>query len=140
MSKKSLLNLIPKPILKKAINELESVLEENETTSPKQKRDETSATEESLGQISVVEKKELYTMAEIVSWAQANYPNEDGIALSIIKEKSNDKDYPYLIYLIWCNGNTPLLTKKYKSMAIYCNRIDDELYETFGNNDIITLE
>ena len=99
MSKKSLLNLIPKPILKKAINELESALEENETNSPKRNRDETSATEESLGQISVVEKKKLCTMAEIVSWAQANYPNEDGIALSIIKEKSNDKDYPYLIYL-----------------------------------------
>ena len=139
MSKKSLLSQLPKAMLKKAINVLENALEENERESTQEHKGDPK-TKESSDQISVVESRNICTMAEIVTWAQANYPNEDGISLSIIKEKSDRKDYSYLIYLVWCREDKPLFSDKYKSMAIYCNRLDDELYETFGNNDIITLE
>jgi hypothetical protein len=139
MSKKSLLSQLPRPMLKKAINVLENALEENEREST-QERKGGPKTKESSDQISVVESRNICTMAEIVTWAQTNYPNEDGTCLSIIKEKSDRKDYTHLIYLVWCREDKPLFSDKYKSMAIYCNRLDDELYETFGNNDIITLE
>lgn len=140
MSKKSLLSQLPRPMLKKAINVLEHALEENERESSKNERMEKSPTNESCEQISFVESRDVCTMKELVTWAQANYPNEEGISLSIIKEKSDRKDYSYLIYLVWCIEDKPLFSEKYKSMAIYCNRFDDELYETFGNNNIITLE
>lgn len=140
MSKKSLLSQLPRPMLKKAINVLENALEENERETSNNERTEKLSTNESSEQISVVESRIVYTMKELVTWAQANYPDEDGISLSIIKEKSDRKDYSYLIYLVWCRDEKPLFSEKYKSMAIYCNRFDDELYETFGNNDIIILE
>lgn len=139
MSKKSLLSLIPKPILKKAINELENALDEcnqQETTSNSKEAKGSNNGE----QISAVDTRSVCSMTEIIQWAQDNYPNEEGITLSIIKENSDKKEYQHLIYLIWCRNNKPLLSDEYKSMAIYCNRLDDKLYETFGNNDIITLE
>lgn len=139
MSKKSLLSLIPKPILKKAINELENALEESNQEVTANNHQVANSNNEGE-QISVVETRSVCAMSEVISWAQSNYPNEEGITLSIIKEKSDKKDYQHLIYLIWCRDNKPLLSDNYKSMAIYCNRLDDELYETFGNNDIITLE
>lgn len=140
MSKKSLLSQLPRPMLKKAINVLENALEENGRESSRTERKGGVSAKESSEQISVVESRNVCTMAEMVTWAQANYPNEEGISLSIIKERSDRKDYSYLIYLVWCREDKPLFSDKYKSMAIYCNRLDDELYETFGNNDIITLE
>lgn len=140
MSKNSLLSQLPRPVLKKAINVLENALEENERESAKQDRKGEPQTKESSEQISVVESRNVCTMSEIVTWAQNNYPNEEGISLSIIKDNSDRKDYSYLIFLVWCREDKPLFSDKYKSMAIYCNRLDDELFETFGNNDIITLE
>lgn len=139
MRTKDFLSKLPKPMLKKAKNAIDNALEVKERESTKNRKGDPQ-TKESSEQISVVESRNICTMAEIVTWAQTNYPNEDGICLSIIKEKSDRKDYSYLIYLVWCREDKPLFSDKYKSMAIYCNRLDDELYETFGNNDIITLE
>lgn len=134
----NLLKNVPKPILKKANRIIEDALyESKESQSPKTVKTTVLKTQE-MGR--VVYRDEI-SMNEIINWAKSHYPsNVDSAKFVVLKEKSDNLDYDYLLYMIFVNGNTPLLGTENSSMAIYSKKLDETLSDTFGNNDIIEFE
>lgn len=133
----NILSGVPKPLLKKAEQIVQEAIKESEMREAKEREKSSSLDPKSF---SIVKYREMITLNEIISWAKAHYPNEDQVKFVVMKEKSDNLDYDFVLYLLFMKEDKPLLGENYKSMAIYSQRMDDSLYETFSNSDIIEFE
>lgn len=133
----NILSSIPKPLLKKASQIIQKAIEESEM------RDSLKASSnESLSPtaLSNIVHRDTISLNEIIAWAKSNYPKEESVKFVVSKEKSDKPDFNFVLYLLYVKDNKPLIGNEYKSMAIYSQKMDDSLYETFNNNDIIEFE
>lgn len=133
----NILSGIPKPLLKKAGQIIQEAIEESDV------RDSLKASSNatlSPSAFSRIVHRETISLNEIIAWAKSHYPNEDSVKFVVMKEKSDKLDYDFLLFLLYVKDNKPLIGGDYKSMAIYSQKMDDSLYETFNNSDIIEFE
>lgn len=134
----NILSGIPKPILKKAEQIIQNAIEESEM---RESLDSTGGqTSLNPNVLSKIVHRETITLNEIIAWAKSHYPDEESVKFIVMKEKSDNLDYDFVLYLLYLKDNKPLLGGEYKSMAVYSQRMDDSLYETFNNSDIIEFE
>ena len=133
----NILSGIPKPLLKKAGQIIQEAIKESEV------RDSLKASSnESLSPsvLSRIVHRESISLNEIIAWAKSHYPNEESVKFVVMKEKSDNLDYDFVLFLLYVKNNKPLIGGDYQSMAIYSQKMDDSLYETFNNSDIIEFE
>ena len=133
----NILSGIPKPLLKKAEQIVQEAIRESEMKEETRRSGKSSLTPNSMTKVTY---RDLISLNEIISWAKANYPDGDGIKFIVIKEKSDNLDYDFILYLLFMKDDKPLLDDNYQSMAVYSQKMDDSLYETFNNSDIIEFE
>ena len=133
----NILSGIPKPLLKKAGQIIQDAIEESDV------RDSLKASSNaklSPSTFSRIVHRETISLNEIIAWAKSHYPNEDSVKFVVMKEKSDKLDYDFVLFLLYVKDNKPLIGGDYKSMAIYSQKMEDSLYETFNNSDIIEFE
>lgn len=130
----NILSGIPKPLLKKVEKIVQEAIMESDM------KDKTKKAIISPDSMLQVKYRESITLNEIISWAKANYPNEESVRFIVMKEESDNLDYDFVLYLLFMKERKPLLGGDYKSMAVYSKKMDDALYETFNNSDIIEFE
>lgn len=133
----NILSSIPKPLLKKAEKIVQEAIKESEK---KEKASEVEKTTLAPDSVSLIKYRELISLNEIISWAKTHYPEGESIKFIVMKEKSDNLDYEYILYLVFIKDNKPLLGEKIPSMAVYVQKMDDSLIETFCNSDIIEFE
>lgn len=133
----NLLNLIPKPLLKRADRMIHSALEEEEKKSNNVNHDKTLIPPKAITRI--VEQESL-SMAEIINWAKNHYPENEDVNFIVVKEPSDKMKYDFLLYFVYTKEGKPLLDNQHHSLAVYAQKLDSDLEETFNNNDIIEFE
>ncbi len=133
----NILSGIPKPLLKKAEQIVQEAIRESEMKEETRRAEKSSLTPNSMTKVTY---RDLISLNEIISWAKAHYPDGDGIKFIVIKEKSDNLEYDFILYLLFMKDDKPLLDGNYQSMAVYSKKMDDSLYETFNNSDIIEFE
>lgn len=133
----NILSGIPKPLLKKAEQIVQEAIKESEMKEEARKTEKSSLTPNSMTQ---VKYRDLISLNEIISWAKAHFPDGDGVKFIVMKEKSDNLDYDFILYLLFMKDDKPLLGGNNQSMAVYSQKMDDSLYETFNNSDIIEFE
>ena len=133
----NILSGIPKPLLKKAGQIIQEALEESDVRKSSKSSGEAPLSPTALSR---VVHRETITLNEIITWAKQNYPNEESVKFVVMKEKSDNLDYDFVLYLLYTKDNKPLIGGEYKSMAVYSQKMDDSLYETFNNSNIIEFE
>ena len=142
---KRFLSSIPVPVLKKAREYIDSMLNdiEQESMTSSGSKDDVNATQSASNSKSKLKQQitqESVDLEEIINWAKSNVPDESGISLTVMKRRSSNRSYQYVLYLVYTKDNSPLLGEKYNSLAIFCNRLGDDLFNAFGNQDIIVIE
>ena len=133
----NILSKIPKPLLEKAQKVIQEALEES---TEKEHSKRTSKMSLKTASVSRIVHKEIITLNEIITWAKSHYPKEDDVKFVVIKDNSDNLDYDFILYLLYSKNNKPLLGKEYDSMAVYSQKMDESLLETFNNSDIIEFE
>lgn len=141
MEKKSFLSAIPKSALLRAKECIEAAIKEQEHDAQEMH----SVHKPESGKKSVHNfKKEVVqdsiSLEDLITWAKANVPNVPNVVLTILKKKSTVKGYNIDLMLAFAKDNQPLLGEDYPSAIIHCKRINDDLYNTFGDQDIIVIE
>lgn len=80
------------------------------------------------------------TLSTVIDWAKANRPQAEGVSFILIKEKSDDPKYALKLYLLYAVNGEPLLDGSGMVEMVYTKRIDDSLWENFGNGNVIKFE
>ena len=138
MTKKPTFSHIPTPVIKKGRDYLDSLLKEREQFEAENKV--VKPEQESSYRVKHTIYQDCVSMTEIIDWAKNNVPQVNEVSLTAIKEKSSKQGYSIVIYLVYTVANQPLLDNRVESLAIYCNHLSDDLYNTFGGQDIIVFE
>lgn len=133
----NILSKIPKPLLEKAQKVIKEALEES---TEKEHSKRTGKMSLKSASVSRIVHKEIITLNEIITWAKSHCPKEDDVKFVVIKDNSDNLDYDFILYLLYSKNNKPLLGKEYDSMAVYSQKMNESLLETFNNSDIIEFE
>lgn len=132
--KKNILKNIPRPILEKAQNLIQDALTSKEV------KDGTARIPRK--DVSFIET--LYidrlTLSDIIKWGKDNLPSGPGISMAVTKEENNKKNYPIKVSVAFVDENQEVICNDAKGAIMYCSSVDENLQETFGDEDIIILQ
>ena len=87
-----------------------------------------------------IEEREVdvFTLREAVAWAKEHFNNEKFESAVLHRRTVDNKIELHLCFLDL--KKRPLMKGEAKQLVVVCKRIDDELSEQFGKNDVIIFD